>query len=240
MTEERKSNRKITGSLREYNGNYYVLANHYTPEGRRKQMRHNLDLKVEKGNKREAERRKTELLAKLNAGIDYLSPAMTHAERELHRLANITVEEYITEWLERHKVNVAKTTYNGYRNCLNNRIIPFFKPLNLKMKDLTGEECNTFYNELLQEGLAGKSVRRYHAIIHKAYEDAVKRKIIPYNPVDQAILPKVKQYIADYFSANEVKKLLEGAFRQLINPRTAKKHYYKNNSQKVIKNLLSA
>lgn len=92
MAEERKSNRKITGSLRSDKTGYFVLVNHYMPDGTRKQVRYRLDLQVGKGTKREAERRYMELLTKLNAGIDYLTPAMTYAERELYRLANIPVE----------------------------------------------------------------------------------------------------------------------------------------------------
>lgn len=112
--------------------------------------------------------------------------------------------------MEGHKVNIANTTYKDYLTYLNNKIIPFFKDKNIKVKDLTGDECNALYTQLQKDGLSPKSVRRYHAVLHKAYADAVKRKIVPYNPVDQATLPKVKQYIGDYFGAAEVKKLLEG------------------------------
>ena len=211
MAEERKSNRKITGSLRSDKNGYYVLVNHYLPDGTRKQVRHRLDLPVEKGTKREAERRYMELLTKLNAGNDYLSPAMTPAERELNRLANINVEDYLLEWIENHRVNISNSTYNCYCGYLNNRIVPFFKGKNIKVKELTGDECNALYTEMQKDGLSGKTVRRYHAVIHKAYVDAVKRKIVPYNPVDQATLPKAKQYIGEYYSAAEVKKLLDGA-----------------------------
>ncbi len=211
MSEQKRTSRKITGSLKVVNGNYYLLANHYTAEGKRKQVHHNLDLKAEKGNKKEAERRRIELLNKLNAGNDYLSPAMTHAERERNRLANIPVEDYLLEWIEDHRVNISKSTYNGYHGYLNNRIIPFFKGKNIKVRELTGDDCNALYTDMMKDGLSGVTVRRYHSVIHKAYVDAVKRKIVPYNPVDQATLPKAKQYIGDYYNASEVKMLLDGA-----------------------------
>ncbi|MBR5220363.1 MAG: site-specific integrase [Clostridia bacterium] len=49
----------------------------------------------------------------------------------------------------------------------------------------------------------------YHGVLHKAFKDAVKRRIIPANPVDQATRPKREQFIADYYNGEEIKKLLE-------------------------------
>lgn len=45
--------------------------------------------------------------------------------------------------------------------------------------------------------------------LHLVFKNAVKQKIIPTNPCDQADRPKSQQYIGSYYNANELKKLLE-------------------------------
>ena len=67
------------------------------------------------------------------------------AERERHRIANMPVEDYLYEWLEGHKRNVSKTTYDGYKKYIDLRIVPFFKELNLKVNEVTGDEINQLY-----------------------------------------------------------------------------------------------
>jgi len=51
--------------------------------------------------------------------------------------------------------------------------------------------------------------RSYHGVLHVAFRDAVKRRIIPANPVDQATRPKREQFIAGYYNVDEIKQLLE-------------------------------
>ena len=45
--------------------------------------------------------------------------------------------------------------------------------------------------------------------MHKAFKDAVKRNIIPTNPVEQAERPKSQPFIASYYNAEEIKHLLD-------------------------------
>jgi integrase len=212
LTKKKKGIQKmkrITGHLAEDKGRYYAAVNLRTTDGKRKVKWYNLDIDAKKGNKKEAQFRLNQILDKLNAGEMYLTENMTHAERERHRLANTNVLDYLEEWLEGHQHNIERETYHQYKRYIDGRIREFFTPLNLVVKDLSGDEINDFYIYLRNEGLAGASCQRYHGVLHKAFKDAVKRRIIPSNPVDQANRPKKEQYIADYYNAKEVKQLLE-------------------------------
>lgn len=203
--------RRITGHLREKNGKWYAVVNHYDTEGKRKVRWHNLDLPVTKGNKKEAQHRLQRLLDQINTGDLYLMENMTPAERERHRLAESLVEDYLMEWCESHSKKVAATTAEQYRRYLELRVIPFFKELHVKMKEVTGDEINAFYETLVADGLKGTSQQRYHGVLHKAFKDAMKRRIIPSNPVEQADRPRSVPYIGEYYTATEIKKLLEVA-----------------------------
>ena len=133
--------KRITGHLEEKNGKYYAAVNHYTVDGKRKVKWHSLDLPVAKGNKREANYRLNQLLEKFNSGENYLSDAMTPAERERNRLAESYVEDYLLEWVESHKMNVSASTYEGYKNYIESKMIPYFKKLHIKVKELRVLSC---------------------------------------------------------------------------------------------------
>lgn len=47
-------------------------------------------------------------------------------------------------------------------------IIPYFKPLELKLRDVTAQHIQDFYTEQMKR-VSGKTVKRYHANIHKAF-----------------------------------------------------------------------
>ena len=192
--------KRITGRLTEKNGKWYAVINLYTVEGKRKEKWQGLDLEAKKGSKTEAGHRLNELLSKYNSGDLYLKESLTHAEQERMRLADQKVDEYIVEWLESHKCNISVLTYNSYKRMTDGRIVPYFKKLGIPLKELTGDEINAFYLSLRNDGLTGATAQRYHSMMHLAFKQAVKRRVIPTNPCDQADRPKAVQYIGTYYN----------------------------------------
>lgn len=64
--------------------------------------------------------------------------------------------------------------------------------------------------KIIQELLApSNNKQRYHSMMHLAFKQAVKRRVIPTNPCDQADRPKAVQYIGTYYNSAEIKQLLE-------------------------------
>ena len=142
----------------------------------------------------------------------YLEDVIAFAEdRERHRLAESLVEDYLLEWIESHSTKVSASTAHHYRRYLETRIIPFFQELHVKMKEVTGDEINAFYQMLAADGLKGTTQQRYHGVLHKAFKDAMKRRIIPNNPVEQADRTRSVPFISEYYTATEIKKLLDVA-----------------------------
>ncbi len=201
--------KRITGRLTEKNGKWYAVINLYTTEGKRKEKWISLDLEAKRGNKIEANHRLAEILAQYNTGDLYLQDTLTHAEREKRRLADQTVDEYVVDWLEAYKCNISILTYNSYKTMTDCRIVPYFRKLNIPLKELTGDEVNEFYISLRQDGLTGATAQRYHSMLHLAFKQAVKRSIIMANPCDQADRPKSTQYIGTYYNTEELRKLID-------------------------------
>lgn len=204
--------KRITGHLAERNNKWYAVINLYDANGKRKEKWQSLDLASGKGSKREADFRLHQLLEKFNSDDIYLQNNMSHAEKERSRVANMQVIDYLPEWLESHKPNISILTYTGYKTMIESRMIPYFKTLgDLKVKDITGDEINDYYFHIRKLGLKGTSAQRHHSLLHLAFKSAVKRRVIPTNPVDQADRPKATQYIGKYYNAAELKELLDKA-----------------------------
>lgn len=201
--------KRTTGHLTEKNGKWYAVINLYDSEGRRKEKWHSLDLPVKKGNKTEANHRFQEVLGKYNTGDLYVMETLTKAEQERRRIADTFVEDFVSEFVEQYKNNIAPNTYEGYRRLVDKGMKPYFAPLCIKLKEVDGDVINAYYRHLFEKGCKGTSAQRHHALLHLAFKNAVKRKIIPTNPCEQADRPKSQQYIASYYNANELKQLLD-------------------------------
>ncbi|SDB49137.1 Site-specific recombinase XerD [Ruminococcaceae bacterium FB2012] len=201
--------KRTTGHLAEKNGRWYAVLNLYDADGKRREKWQSLDLEAKKGTKTEANHRLIQILERLNSGDLYLRETMTHAERERNRIADMKVEDYLAEWLEGYKGSVTKATYDSYEMYVKVHMIPFFKPMKLKVREITGDEINAYYAHLRAKGLKGTTCQRHHALLHLAFKSAMKRRIIPSNPVDQADRPKAQQFIGNYYNAEEIKALID-------------------------------
>ena len=129
-------------------GIYYAVINLPAVDGKRKTKWHTLNLEAKKGNKKEAQYRLNQILDKYNAGDVHLAETMTHADRERNRLANTKMLDYLDEWLDGHQHDIERETYHQYKRYIDGRIREFFTPLDLTVKDLSGDEINEFYTYL--------------------------------------------------------------------------------------------
>ena len=200
---------RTTGHMIEKRGKWYAVINLYDIDGKRHEKWKSLDLEAKKGSKTEATYRLNQLLAKYNSGELYLHEGMSRADMERERLANLKIGEYLDEWLELHKGNVSANTYDSYRMYIDHHMKPFFDKLGIAVKELTGDEVNEYYAHLRAEGLKGTTCQRHHSLLHIAFKSAMKRRVIPSNPVDQADRPKAVQFIGNYYNSEEIKQLLD-------------------------------
>jgi len=125
----------------------------------------------------------------------------------------ITVNEYLEEWLEASAARVRPTTLVSYTLHVRRYIVPAIGAG--RLQQLTPAMIDKMYAALLKsgrmprrtlaegekpappQGLSPATVRRCGATLHKALRDAVRKKLIPYNPADAVDLPRVKAGGAD-------------------------------------------
>lgn len=188
--------KNIKANLIERKGWYHVVINYYE-KGKRKQKSIALGMKV-KGNKRKAEARCKELLAEWEQRL-----ALNNSE--------ILFVDFMKEWLEHHKNNIAVSSYSEYKKTIDRIIIPYFEEYEngLTLFDLEPSHIQRFYDYRMKEHNTGaRTIVRYHANIHKALDYAVRMKRIAENPADSVELPKVVMPEAKFYSADELRTLI--------------------------------
>ncbi len=121
-----------------------------------------------------------------------------------------TVKQFLDDWLENfHKSGIRYHSYVTYRNFIKNHILPSFG--HVKLEKLTSRQIDTFYSERLKSGFAAETVRGIHRMLHKAFADAVRWKLVSYNVCDEVKQPRADEYEKQILTEQQAKKLLEAA-----------------------------
>ena len=111
-----------------------------------------------------------------------------------------TVAEWCRLWFETYSKPVIRpNTAKTYENMIENHIVPAIG--GVKLKRLTSIQIQKMYNDSKTKGrvqrfekqtnteLSGSTVRRIHMVLSSALKQAVKERIIPYNPCDNCRIP---------------------------------------------------
>ena len=139
---------------------------------------------------------------------------------------DILFSEYMLEWLKDYRYNVRQSTFDGYTNNVENHIVPFFKDLGISLYELKPQHIQKFYTYLMDNGLSANSVKRHHANIRKALQDAYMQGRIPANPADRVRLPKVEKFHAKILSKEQLGQLLGKIKGHPIEPAVRLAAYY--------------
>lgn len=197
----------ITGSVQQKNGKYYAVLNLKDENGKSKQKWINTGYEI-RGNKKKAEQFLKEKEMEYSAKEGLISSDMLYAE-------------YVSHWLENHKIKIDEVTYQGYLRVVKGQIIPYFNEKKVKLQDIDADVIQKFVNNratkgkkvtekdksVHYEGLSPKTISNIMIIVNLSLKDAVKRKLIRYNPCDCVNLPKSQKYLPKFFSRNELQKL---------------------------------
>lgn len=189
---------KVDGCLRNKNGRYYTVIHYIDSSGKRRTKEKATGLEVKRGNKKLAQ----EILAeRLN---EYRNAYSLDAVAE-----KIYFEDYLEKWMGRIRKEVRANTYETYRAQMDNHVLPYFKQKHILLRKLKHRDIQQYYNYELEQGMSASSVKKYHANIHKALDEAVRDELIPANPSDKAILPQKQKSKINPYTAEEAEALFK-------------------------------
>jgi integrase len=148
------------------------------------------------GTKRDAQKALNELAVEADKGR-YLGTATTF--RQLSE-----------QWLAFVGDDLSPTTLRTYQNLLSKRILPAIG--NKAIKKIRASDLDLLYNGLLRQiDLAPTSVRQIHAIIRRAFRQAVLWGWVSTNPAANATPPRLRKSEPSPPDAEQVDQLLRAA-----------------------------
>ena len=184
------------------------------------------------GNIRQRTDRRWEV--RLSAGIDYKTgkprrtstccntrqEAIAILQQQAHEVRtqgwrdpmSVTLGEWYEYWLDTYmKDTVKQSTYASYRSYLNKHFCVLGKILLKKLEPHTLQE---FYNyKFREEGLSPKTLRNYHMALHKCLLQAVKERLLVYNPCDAVTLPSGEKPEVVVFTNDQQRALVQASYR---------------------------
>ena len=116
------------------------------------------------------------------------------------------VAEWLEEWLNLYLPNVEETTRVGYKTKIRCYINPAIG--DIQIRSLRAEHVQKMVNDMLSRGLSPKNIRDTFNNINAAMKKAVVLRLIPFNPCEGVVLPKVKKYKAKVYNAQMIHTLL--------------------------------
>ena len=121
-----------------------------------------------------------------------------------------TVKQYLEHWLEEvHKPTLRLSTYLKYHQMLVRYVLPILGQYQLQK--LNAQQVQAFYGRKLKEGLAPGTVRFIHAMLHKAFDQAVRWKLVSRNVCNEVSPPRIIKREIKPLTKEQALKLLETA-----------------------------
>ena len=201
----------LTGNLQIKNGKYYAVLN-LKVNGKRKPKWIPLGL-PERGNKREAESMLSHLIVEYeSSGEGKFYPTFSEngelvTEAPKVDESEVLFADYVQSWLKMIRPTVSAATYNSYRSMVDARIDRYFRELGVTLGALTPSQLQTFYQTILDDGNTTNTVIHYHAVLHRALKNAVKKDVIDRNPADRVDKPRKNRYQASHYTREEMLRL---------------------------------
>lgn len=119
------------------------------------------------------------------------------------------LEDWMKQWLENYLPNIEETTRVGYKEKIREYIIPAMGKLPLK--SIKNSNVQAWVNGLSKKGLSPKTIRNAYNNLNAALKKAVILRMIPYNPCEGTVLPKLKKHQINVYNDTEIRDALNAA-----------------------------
>lgn len=146
---------------------------------------------------------RSEVAGKMNQALADYNGVVLESEE-------VTLEQYLKRWLESAvKPSVKLSTYESYEYIVRRHLVPTLG--GKKLRKLTSSEVEVLYRQKLESGLSRRTVQLIHTTLHRALEQAVKRRLLAHNVTKAVDAPKPDKADKKYLTPEQVKVFLEAA-----------------------------
>lgn len=194
----------MTGSLQIKKDTYYMVINCYGTDGKRRPKWISTGLPA-KGNKKRAEKLLRETLQKYEQEKTARKPG-----------GEVLFSDWVRHWLEEVEKRVDIITLKHYEEIAHSHVLPWLDEEGTLLGDV--ERC------LLQEFIDGKhangrrdgkgglspvSLRHIRNVLNQSLKLAVYNGLIPSNPCDGLVMPKIEQREFSFYTVEQLQKMLD-------------------------------
>lgn len=117
-------------------------------------------------------------------------------------------KDYAIYWLDDIKsLKCEMTTMYGYRNIVNNHLIPYFG--DCKLQDLKQKPINKYFKKKDEDGLSKNTIRKHYDLLKDILKNAVDEEIILKNPLDKIEPLKIDKKEMNFYTIEQLNKLFE-------------------------------
>jgi len=191
----------MTGSLQIKKDKFYMVLNTMDATGKRKPKWISTGLCV-KGNKKRAEQMLRETLAEHEK---------THSNPE----AQMLFTDWIRIWLEESAKRVDPITFQGYSAVARVHITPYFRALGIALADVNRNVLQAYIDKKATNGrmdgnggLSPASIRHHRNVLNQSLKMAVRNGLIPSNPCEGLLLPKMAKPEFSFYNVEQLQELL--------------------------------
>ena len=176
----------------------------------------NMDLGLDASGKRMRQYRTFPTLSAARTGLrDFIAHREQEQQTPRHQL---TLSNWLEYWMDTIvRPNRADTTVYAYQKMIDNHIDPALG--SIPLLKLTPKDIQQYYTHVQQKAnLSSNTLRRHHDMLSSALRAAVKQDMLLVSPMDRVEPPRAKQYEADFYKPEELKRLyalLDGHFLEL-------------------------
>lgn len=119
-----------------------------------------------------------------------------------------TLGEYLGRWLnERVKRRVRPSTFHSYSFIVNSHIIP--RVGQVPLQKFTPQLLQGLLNQKQDEGLATRTVRYIHSVLHSALNQALKWQLVDRNVANAVDLPRQERFKVEPYTPEEAQFFLQ-------------------------------
>jgi integrase len=120
----------------------------------------------------------------------------------------VSVSKFLRRYLEDIAAPTLKPkTIDSYTYLIEKHIIPHLG--DLRLIQVRPDHLQTFYNLKLSEGLSKRTVQYCHAVLRRAFNQAVNWELLIRNPTDAVSPPQPQKQAPVTLSVDQIKKFLE-------------------------------
>ena len=122
---------------------------------------------------------------------------------------NVRLGDFITTYMENvAKHNLRPRTYIAHAGYVRNHIVPELGYI--KLESLRPDQVQAFYTKKLESGLAPRTVKYIHAILHKSLNQALRWGLVTRNVTDLVDTPKITRKVPPIWNAEQIAIFLDG------------------------------